>query len=351
MNSTEDHETTEIDAKDETATASEHNHAANGSVEASPGGDTNEWERWGRQLTQDMIERSLKDQRRSSVLRWIVRGVLLVYLGVVLILMSTCNGMGTHPDVLSKNSTHVAVIEIRGEISEGGPVDAEWVIPSLREAFKNKNSRAIVLSINSPGGSPVQSSYIYDEIIRLRQQYPDKKVYAVITEQCASGGYYIAAAANEIYANRASLIGSIGVRMGGFSYVDVMKKLGIERRVITSADQKLFMDPYSPQTRDSRTHAQHLVDEIHQQFVDAVKRGRGSRLSDSPLLFSGLIWTGPESIELGLIDGLGDIYYVTETVLGVPERVKYSPPRGWLDELMDQISLRIAMFGRAEVGM
>lgn len=150
MNSTEDHETTEINAKDETATASEHNHAANGSVEASPGGDTNEWERWGRQLTQDMIERSLKDQRRSSVLRWIVRGVLLVYLGVVLILMSTCNGMGTHPDVLSKNSTHVAVIEIRGEISEGGPVDAEWVIPSLREAFKNKNSRAIVLSINSP---------------------------------------------------------------------------------------------------------------------------------------------------------------------------------------------------------
>lgn len=300
-----------------------------------------DWEVWGRALAQKMINQSLKDQSRLRWMRWIVRGVLLVYLGVVLFLLVTCSALDGSAVSLNKNVAHVAVIDIIGEISEQGAVRAEWVIPALREAFEHKNSVAVMLRINSPGGSPVQSSYIYDEITRLRQQHPDKKIYAVVSEQCFSGGYYIASATNTIYANRASLVGSIGARMGSFSYIDAMKKIGIERRVVASSNQKLFLDPFSVQSKESMKHAQHLVDEIHQQFVDAIHQGRGSRLSDTAQLFTGLIWTGPESVELGLIDGLGDVYRVINELGGKPEMVNYSPPRGMLDEILDQVSLRV----------
>lgn len=299
------------------------------------------WEAWGRTLAQKAINQSLKREARMWWIRWIVRGILLIYLGMMLFILMTCSGVGTTSGRLNKNVAHIAVIDIVGEISEQAAVRAEWVIPSLREAFEHKNSVAVMLRVNSPGGSPVQSSYIYDEIIRLRQQHPNKKIYAVVSEQCLSGGYYIASATNIIYANRASLVGSIGARMGSFSYIDAMKKIGIERRVVASANKKLFLDPFSIQTKENIAHAQHLVDEIHQQFVEAIQQGRGSRLVDSPEIFSGLMWTGPESVELGLIDGLGDVYRVINEVGGKPEMVNYSPPRRMLDEILDQVSLRV----------
>jgi protease-4 len=300
-----------------------------------------QWESWGRQLAQDMIQRSIKEQRWSSRFKRLFRLILLIYLGVILFLMVTCEGVSSpQKEEGRKYLPHVAVLELHGEIAEGGAINAEWMIPALREAFKNKNSKAVLLKINSPGGSPVQSGYIYDEIVRLKQQHPKKKIYSVISEQCASAAYHIASATDEIYANRASLVGSIGVRLGSFSYVEGLKKIGVERNVTVSGKDKLFMDPYTQQTLANKKHAQHLVDELHQQFVDAVKRGRGNRLDESSNWASGLVWAGPESVEMGLVDGLGDLYYVTESLIEVPETVNYSPPRSIWDEFFDQLSYR-----------
>jgi protease-4 len=227
------------------------------------------------------------------------------------------------------------VVELRGVIAAGGDTHADRVIGGLREAFKDKGTKGVILLINSPGGSPVQAGEIYDEIQKLRQQYPKLPVYAVASDLCASGGYYIAAAAQKIYANKASIVGSIGVRMDSFGFTDAIAKLGVERRAYTAGSNKDFMDPFKPVNPEEVRHLQGMLDAIHQQFVVAVKQGRGERLKDNPEVFSGLMWTGEQSVGLGLVDALGGTRYVAEEVIGEKEILDYTKHTRWLDRLFD----------------
>ena len=221
--------------------------------------------------------------------------------------------------------SHTAVIEVRGMIADQESASADNIISSLRAAFEDANTKGVVLRINSPGGSPVQSGYIYDEIRRLRAEYPAIKLYAVITDLGASGAYYIASAADEIYADKASLVGSIGVTAATFGFVGVMEKLGVDRRVYTSGEHKAFLDPFQPQKPDETAFWQTVLDTTHKQFINSVKQGRGDRLKDKehPELFSGLVWSGEQALELGLIDGLGSTSYVAREVVG--ERAFHVP--------------------------
>jgi len=280
-------------------------------------------ETWARGVLEKLVQSTLKEQR--SARRW---GIFfkLAFLGYLLLILYTY-WPGQFVDE-SLAGRHTALIDIEGVIADDRDASADYIIDSLREAFENKNAAAIVLRINSPGGSPVQAGYINDEIARLRGKHPDKKVYAVITDICASGGYYIAAGADEIYADKASIVGSIGVLMDGFGFVNTLDKLGVERRLITAGDHKGFLDPFSPLKPDDEQHIRSMLAEIHQQFIDTVKKGRGDRLKDDPSLFSGLVWTGEDSLKLGLIDGLGSTSYVAREVIGAEDIVDYTyqPP-------------------------
>lgn len=222
-----------------------------------------------------------------------------------------------------KSLPHTAVVEIKGEIAAGADASAEFVVAAMRTAFEDEGAKALVLLINSPGGSPVQAGIINDEIRRLRARYK-KPVYAVVEESCASAAYYIAAAADRIYVDKASIVGSIGVLMDGFGFTGLMDKLGIERRLMTAGENKGFLDPFSPQTDKQRQHAQSMLDQIHRQFIDTVKAGRGKRLKETPELFSGLFWTGQQAIELGLADQLGNLDYVAREVVKAEELVDYT---------------------------
>lgn len=217
-----------------------------------------------------------------------------------------------------------AIVDVRGVIASGGEASADNVIEALRRAFDNKATSGVIVRINSPGGSPVQAGYINDEILRLREKHPDTPVYAVIEDVCASGGYYVAVAADEIFASRASIVGSIGVRMDSFGFVGAIEKLGIERRLITAGGNKGLLDPFLPLEGKHRAHAQQLVDQVHAQFIDAVEEGRRGRLADNPHIFSGLFWTGEESLRLGLIDKYGSADYVAREVLGTKKTIDYT---------------------------
>jgi protease-4 len=208
---------------------------------------------------------------------------------------------------------------------------ADNVITGLRNAFENEHTKGVIIRINSPGGTPVQAGYINDEILRLKEKYPDTPVYAVVRDVAASGGYYVAVAADEIYVDKASIVGSIGVLMNGFGFVDGMEKLGVERRLFTAGEHKGIMDPFSPMKEYDRAHAQTLLDRMHQQFIDAVKKGRGDRLQPNDKIFSGLYWTGEESIELGLADGLGSASYVARELIKEKEIVDYTPAEDLLE--------------------
>jgi protease-4 len=216
------------------------------------------------------------------------------------------------------------MVDLRGEIHAEGLASAEALISALRDAFANPNARAVVLRINSPGGSPVQAGLVNDEIRRLKEIH-QKKVYAVVEEICASGAYYIAVAADEIYVDKASLVGSIGVLMEGFGFVDLMGKLGVERRLITAGENKGMLDPFAPQSPREREHAQALINQIHQQFIGVVKEGRGSRLKATPDTFSGLFWNGEEAVRLGLADAVGSVDLVAREKVQAPDVVDYSP--------------------------
>lgn len=285
---------------------------------AQKGGNEAHWER-------DVLERlafaSLKEQRRSR--RWGLFFKLAVLAYLFIVLFAYWPSTDT-----SFRGRHTALVEIRGVIAGDREANADHIISGLREAFKNKHAAGIILRINSPGGSPVQAGYVNDEIERLRGLYPNKKVYAVVTDMCASGGYYIAAAADEIYADKASIVGSIGVIMNGFGFVDAMEKLGVERRLFTAGENKALLDPFSPLEDDDMRHVRSMLRTIHQQFIDTVKEGRGDRLKDDKELFSGLIWTGEQSLALGLIDGLGSSGYVAREVVGADDIVDYTyrPP-------------------------
>lgn len=290
---------------------------------------------------QDVINRlafaSLNEQRRSR--RWGIFFKVLTFAYIGAIFFYFPGDLSTAKMVSGK---HTALVEIEGVIASNSEASADRIVSGLREAFKDKDSKAIILRINSPGGSPVQSGYIYDEIKRLRKKYSNKKVYAVITDICASGGYYIAAAADEIYADKASLVGSIGVLMNGFGFVEGMKKVGVERRLLTAGEHKGILDPFSPVKKAEKEHVQNMLDGIHKQFIKAVKDGRGDRLKDSPKLFSGLFWNGEEGIELGLVDGLGSAGYVAREVIGAENIVDYTPRLGYFDRFADRFGASMA---------
>ena len=237
---------------------------------------------------------------------------------------------------------HTAMVEINGVIANDTEANADYVVSGLRDAFEDKNTAGIVLRINSPGGSPVQAGYIYDEIQRLRELHPDIPLYAVIMDICASGGYYIAAAADKIYADKASVVGSIGVIMSGFGFVDAIEKLGIERRLIYAGENKGFLDPFSPLKPGEVEHINGLIDQIYEQFIDVVKKGRGERLQNDENIFSGLIWTGEQSVELGLVDALGSTSYVAREVIGAEKIIDFTFRETYFDRFAKQIGNALA---------
>jgi protease-4 len=222
-----------------------------------------------------------------------------------------------------KSTPHTAVVEIRGEIASGGEASADLVVAAMRAAFEDEGAQAVVLLIDSPGGSPVQAGIVNDEILRLKAKHK-KPIYAVVEESCASAAYYIAVAADKIYVDKASIVGSIGVLMDGFGFTGLMDKLGVERRLMTAGANKGFLDPFSPQTEVQRAYAQTMLDQIHQQFIDAVKAGRGDRLKQNPQLFSGLFWSGQQAVALGLADEFGSLDYVAREVVKAEELVDYT---------------------------
>jgi len=278
--------------------------------------DTSGWER---ELITNLAMGALKEQRRAR--RWGIffKLFMVAYLIIFLValLPSAEKGLGV-------GKPHTALIEIRGEIGADKEASADNVVGALREAFEDKHTKGIILRINSPGGSPVQAGYINDEINRLRGLHSNIPVYAVITDLCASGGYYIASAADEIYADKASIVGSIGVVMSGFGFVDTMDKLGVERRLLTAGESKGFLDPFSPLKEKEVKHVKTMLGDIHKQFIDVVKKGRGDRLKGDDSLFTGLVWTGEQSVELGLVDGLGSSSYVAREIIGEKDIVDYT---------------------------
>jgi len=299
-----------------------------------------------------LIERlimSLQGEQRKAR-RWgiffklLTFGYLFVLLGIFLI------GDGISSDA-SEEGPHTAIVQIKGPIADGEEASADAIIHALRSAFEAKEAKAVVIRINSPGGSPVQSGYVYDEIKRLRSLHPDKKAYAVIMDIGASGAYYIAAAADEIYADKASLVGSIGVVSSGFGFVDLMEKVGVERRALTAGDNKALLDPFSPLKDEDRQFWQSVLDTTHQQFIDQVKKGRGDRLKDNPKLYTGLVWTGEQAVELGLVDGLASSSFVARELVGAPDLVDYTPKGSPFEQLVDQLGVSFAKGLATQLGL
>ncbi|MEG0052788.1 MAG: S49 family peptidase [Comamonas sp.] len=273
---------------------------------------------WERDVLEKLVFASIKEQRAAR--RWRFASRLLWSAVVLLVLW-----MVFFKDTATKATTtpHTAVVEIKGEIASGADAGAEFVVAAMRSAFEDSGSRAVVLLINSPGGSPVQAGIINDEMIRLKAKY-DKPLYAVVEESCASAAYYIASAADEIFVDKASIVGSIGVLMDGFGFTGVMDKLGVERRLLTAGENKGFLDPFSPMSEKQHEYAQQMLDQIHQQFIGVVKKGRGAKLKETPEMFSGLFWTGQQAVEMGLADKIGSLDYVAREVVKAEDVVDYT---------------------------
>ncbi len=269
--------------------------------------------------TLESVARELVKDRRSER-RWRVF-FRLAWLGVVLALLWAVLSARNH--AAAPGAPHTALVEVRGEIAPDTEASAERIVASLKSAFEEKAATAIVLRINSPGGSPVQAGIVNDEIKRLKAKH-NKRVYAVVEEICASGAYYIAVAADEIYVDKASLVGSIGVLMDGFGFTGTMEKLGVERRLLTAGENKGMLDPFSPQNEKQTAYAKAMIDQIHQQFITVVKDGRGTKLKDNAEVFSGLFWNGDEATRLGLVDKVGNLEFVAREVVKAEEIIDYT---------------------------
>ena len=296
--------------------------------------DTN----WEKKLVTKLAESSLREQRKAR--RWGIffKSLTFAYL-IALMVMFLEGDMST----TKLKAKHTALVDLSGMIAEGEIASADNIVTALRSAFEDKNTVGVILRINSPGGTPVQAGYIYDEIIRLREKYPKIPLYAVISDMCASGGYYVAAAADKIYADKASIVGSIGVRMDNFGFVEAMDKLGVERRTLTAGENKALMDPFAPVDEEVNTHLQTMLKNIHQQFIDSVKKGRGDKLKhDAKDLFTGLIWTGEQSLEIGLVDELASSSYVAREVIGEEDIVDFTLTDDILDRLAKRVGATVA---------
>ncbi len=289
---------------------------------------------WEKRVLEGLVTDVLKEQRRTR--RWGIFFKLLMFAYLVGLLVALNPGISA--DGMSVSKPHTALIEIKGVIADDMDTSADHVVASLRDAYDNEMVQGIVLRINSPGGSPVQSAYINSEMHRLKALHPKIPVYAVISDICASGGYYIAVGADQIYANESSIVGSIGVIMNGFGFTETMKKLGVERRLMTAGEHKGFLDPFSPINESEVSHINGMLGQIHQQFIDTVRKGRGDRLKESEEIFSGLVWSGTESLELGLIDGFGSSSYVARELIGSEKLVDYTIKRDFMADLADRFS-------------
>jgi protease IV len=290
---------------------------------------------WERATLERLAFAALEEQRQARRWRNFVRLSWLAFLMVVA-WFSFSHG-GAPQDTLSP---HSAVVEIKGEIASGADASAEMLLGALRSAFEDEGAQGIILLINSPGGSPVQAGIINDEIRRLKGLHR-KPVYAVVEESCASAAYYIAVAADRIYVDKASIVGSIGVLMDGFGFTGLMDKLGIERRLMTAGENKGFLDPFSPQTERQRVFAQSMLDQIHKQFIEVVRAGRGTRLKETPETFSGLFWSGQQAIELGLADQLGNLDFVAREVIKAPDVIDYTRRENVAERLVKRFGAAI----------
>ncbi len=295
---------------------------------------------WERETLEKLVFAAVDEQKKAR--RWGIFFKLLTFTYLLTLL-----GVAVYPqlksEMTSSDEKHAAVIDIQGVIADSEPASAQVIIEGLRSAVKNANTKGIILKINSPGGSPVQADYVYNEIRRLREKHPDIPIYSVVTDICASGGYYIAAASDRIFVNKASLVGSIGVLMNGFGFVEVLDKLGIERRLMTAGRHKAMLDPFSPVNDGESKHMQTLLNHVHQQFIDAVRTGRGERLQESEDTFSGLVWNGTESVKLGLADDFGSVDSVAKNIIGTETMLNFTPQ----ENLMERLTGKFATaFGR-----
>lgn len=291
---------------------------------------------WERQTLEKLAFAALQEQRRARHWSIFFKLLTLTYLFILLFI-----AMGWGKGDVGLGS-HTAVVNVDGVIGPSADTSAEKVISGLQDAFKDQKTKGVILRINSPGGSPVQAGYINDEIRRLRAKNPKIPVYAVVEDICASGGYYVAAAADKIYVDKASLVGSIGVLMDGFGFTGTMEKFGVERRLIVSGDNKGFMDPFSPVDPEHQEYAQNMLQQIHQQFIQVVRQGRGNRLKETPEMFSGLIWTGQASIDLGLADALGSTEYVAREVIKAEEIVDFTPQDAFSERFAKRLGVGMA---------
>jgi protease-4 len=303
---------------------------------------------WERDVLSRLAAASLAEQRRAR--RWGLLIKLLVLLYLFAVLFAVLNAPGLRTTGEPAVGKHTAVVRVDGLIAADTDASADRLIQGLQAAFAADRAAAVMVHINSPGGSPVQAGMIYDEMRRLREANPDTPLYAVTTDLCASGGYYIAAGADRIFANRASMVGSIGVRFGSFGFVEAMDKLGVDRRLITAGENKALADPFLPEDPEQVAHLQAMVDRIHGQFIDAVKTGRGERLGEDPPgeLFSGLVWTGAEAVDNGLVDDLASPEQVARDVIGAEEMVDYTPRKDLLQRFSERVGAAVADTIRAE---
>ena len=292
------------------------------------------------ELARDALVEKRRARRWTLFFRffWCLLGILLL----AALLSSWANG--------ARVGRHTALLDINGVIADGQPASADNIAGALETALKQSGSVGVLLRINSPGGSPVQSGRVYDEILRLRSVFPDKPIHAVISDVGASGAYYIASAADNIYADKASIVGSIGVRMDAFGLTDALQKLGVEHRLVTAGENKALLDPFQPEQPAHRAHLEGVLTSIHQQFIDAVKRGRGDRLVENDDIFSGLIWNGEQALELGLVDQLADAPTIAADVFGESNTINYTFQQHWLERAFAQIGVKLGNLLAADSG-
>jgi protease IV len=293
---------------------------------------------WERELIAKLANDALIEQRRRR--RWGIFFKLLTFAYITFLLVVMVDWSSRADFAGSKK--HTAMVELNGIIAPGGDASAERVTLALQAAFKDKNTQGVVMRINSPGGSPVQAQTIYDEMRRLRKKYPDIPLYAVVEDICASGGYFVAAGADRIYVGKASIVGSIGVLMNGFGFTGLMDKLGVERRLITAGENKGMLDPFSPLREKDKQYVDTLMKDIHDQFIGVVREGRGKRLKETPDMFSGLIWTGQKSVELGLADGFGSLDSVARDVIKAEDIVDYTQKEGFAEKVAKRFGASMA---------
>jgi protease-4 len=293
---------------------------------------------WERETLEKLVFATIKEKRAAR--RWSIFFKLAFVIIALLCLWAYFDFNIADSDTDSPGR-HTALIEINGEIDSEGSGSADTVIPALNKAFADSGSAAVILRINSPGGSPVQAGIIVDEILRLKKIYTQKKLYVVVDEICASGGYYIAAAADDIYVNKASIVGSVGVLMDGFGFTGLMDKLGVERRLLTAGENKGFLDPFSPQSAKHKAHAVEMLEEIHSQFIAVVRAGRGKRLKETPETFSGLYWTGARAVQMGLADGYGTVDTVARDIVKAEDIIDYTTHEGLPERVLKKFGASV----------